>query len=392
MMRVLLVHNYYQQRGGEDQCFEDEIRVLTNHGIEVDCFSVHNDSIHERSKLSVALGTVWSRDSAVKIRDKIEAFQPDVMHAMNTFPLLSPSILRAAKKKQVAVVQEVANYRFACAGAFLFRDGAVCEQCLHSWMPLAAIRHRCYRNSLAGSVTLATSIFLHRMLQTWNRNVDVFLTPSETTRGKMMEFGIESSKIVIKPNALDLDPGFNAIHEDYLVFVGRLSPEKGLAVLLKAWRLNPHFPKLKIIGDGPDSHLVQSAAANDPRIEWLGKRPLVELLNTVGNASYLVMPSVWHEAFGRTTIEAFAKGTPVIGSRIGGTAEIITHGVNGFLCEPNDPKSLGDTVSHAISLSSQDLGNMRLSARNCFEEKYTAKANLQGLLAAYQTAISHAKK
>lgn len=391
-MRVLLVHNYYQQRGGEDQCFEDEIRVLTDHGIDVDCFSVHNDSIEGRNKLGVALGTVWSRESARLIRDRIDSFQPDVMHAMNTFPLLSSSVLRTAKKKRVAVVQEVANYRFACAGAFLFRDGAVCETCLHSWLPIAAIRHRCYRNSLAGSATLAATIFLHRILQTWNRNVDVFLTPSQTTRGKMVEFGIDSSKIVIKPNALDLDPGFHSHAEDYLVFVGRLSPEKGLSVLLKAWSLNPRLPKLKIIGDGPDAHLVQSASACDPRIEWLGKRPLVELLNIVGNASFLVMPSVWHEAFGRTTIEAFAKGTPVIGSRIGGTSEIIEHGVTGFLCEPNDPKSLADAVSAALSLSSQDVAKMRLAARACFEEHYTSEANLRGLLAAYQTAISRAKK
>ncbi len=391
-MRVLLVHNYYQQRGGEDQCFEDEIRVLTNHGIQVECFSVHNDSIQRRNKLGVALGTVWSRESARKIGARIDAFKPDVMHAMNTFPLLSPSILRAAQKRSVAVVQEVENYRFACAGAFLFRDGVVCEQCLHSWIPLAAIRHRCYRNSLAGSATLATSIFLHRILRTWNRYVDVFLTPSQTTRGKMIDFGIDSSKIVIKPNVLDVDPGFSETHEDYLVFVGRLSPEKGLSVLLKAWSMNPHFPKLKIIGDGPDAHLVQSAAAVDSRIEWLGKRPLAELLDTVGKASFLVMPSVWHEAFGRTTIEAFAKGTPVIGSRIGGTAEIITHGVNGLLCEPNNPQSLGDTVSNAISISPKDLVKMRLSARKCFEANYTSDANLQGLLSAYHTAIAQAKK
>lgn len=391
-MRVLLVHNYYQQRGGEDQCFEDEIRVLTDHGVKVDCLSVHNDSIHERNKVGVALGTVWSRESARMIRERIDAFQPDVMHAMNTFPLLSPSVLKAAKHKHVAVVQEVANYRFACAGAFLFRDGAVCEACLHSWLPLAAIRHRCYRNSLAGSATLATSIFLHRILKTWNRNVDVFLTPSQTTRGKMVEFGIDASKIVIKPNALDLDPGFTPHYEDYFVFVGRLSPEKGLGVLLKTWTLNPQFPKLKIIGDGPDSHLVQSASACDSRIEWLGKRPLAELLDTVGRASFLIMPSVWHEAFGRTTIEAFAKGTPVIGSRIGGTAEIISHGINGFLCEPNNPQSLGHAVTHALSLSSSDVAKMRLAARESFEKNYTAEANLHGLLSAYHTAISRVKK
>ncbi len=104
------------------------------------------------------------------------------------------------------------------------------------------------------------------------------------------------------------------------------------------------------------------------------------------------MPSVWHEAFGRTTIEAFAKGTPVIGSRIGGTAEIISHGINGFLCEPNNPQSLGHAVTHALSLSSSDVAKMRLAARESFEKNYTAEANLHGLLSAYHTAISRVKK
>ncbi|MFN7874912.1 MAG: hypothetical protein ACK5PB_06310 [Pirellula sp.] len=120
MIRVLLVHHYYQQRGGDDQCFEDEVQVLTNHGIEVACFSVHNESIHERSKLGVALGTVWSRDSAKTIRERIDSFQPDVMHAMNTFPLLSPSVLRAAKKRRVAVVQEVPTIGSLAQAHFCF--------------------------------------------------------------------------------------------------------------------------------------------------------------------------------------------------------------------------------------------------------------------------------
>lgn len=391
-MRVLLVHNYYQQRGGEDQCFEDEVRVLQEHGFSVETHSVHNDSIETKNKLSVALGTVWNREAARHIRGRINEFKPDILHAMNTFPLLSPSVLRVAKKRGVAVVQEVQNYRFACANAFLLRNGTVCETCLHALLPIAAVQHRCYRDSLAGSLTLASSIFVHKLLKTWNRNVDVFLTPSLTTRSKMVEFGIDPERIQVKPNTLNFDPGFQASHEDYFVFVGRLSPEKGLNTLLKAWQQNPSFPNLKIIGDGPEAGLAQAAAANDSRIEWLGKRPLLELLDLVGSASFLVMPSVWYEAFGRTTIEAFAKGTPVIGSRIGGTAEIISDGQTGFLFEPNNASDLSDSVRKALALPEESLANMRIAARRSFEENYTSQSNLKGLLAAYNTALSRSSK
>ncbi|XZE18976.1 glycosyltransferase [Pirellulaceae bacterium SH449] len=391
-MRILLVHNYYQQRGGEDQCFEDEVRVLQEHGVIVETHSVHNDSIEHKNKLSVALGTVWNREAARYIRSRIDAFQPDILHAMNTFPLLSPSVLRAAKKRGVAVVQEVQNYRFACANAFLLRNGTVCETCLHSHLPIAAVQHRCYRDNLAGSLTLASSIFIHKLLKTWNKNVDTFLTPSQTTRSKMVEFGIDPKRILIKPNTLNFDPGFQASNEDCFVFVGRLSPEKGLTTVLKAWQQNPCFPNLKVIGDGPEAGLAQAAAANDGRIEWLGKRPLTEVLDLVGKAKFLIMPSVWYEAFGRTTIEAFAKGTPVIGSRIGGTAEIITDEITGFLFEPNSSADLSQTIHKALTLTEDAVAQMRVAARHCFEENYTSRANLNGLLAAYDSALAHASK
>jgi glycosyltransferase involved in cell wall biosynthesis len=390
-MRILAVHNYYQQRGGEDQCFDDEVRVLRGNDHQVETLTIHNNRINNTSKLKVALGTIWSRSASAQIQQIIQSFRPDIVHAMNTFPLLSPSVLRTAKRLGVPVVQEVQNYRFTCAGAFLLRDGKVCETCLHSLLPIAAVRHRCYRGSLAGSLTLASSIAIHKQLGSWKRHADLFLCPSEITKQKLVEFGIPADRIFVKPNVLDFDPGVSDSWGDTLVFTGRLSPEKGLRTVLAAWEQDSSLPILHIIGDGPQADEIRDAAARDPRIVWLGKLPLEELLTIVGRAKFLVMPSVWYETFGRTTIEAFAKGTPVIGSRIGGTAEIITEGKNGFLFEAGNSLDLQRAIRQAMLRPTNEYALMRQTARTTFETKYTSQANYDGLMEAYHRAIHNAR-
>lgn len=386
-MKILAVHNYYQHRGGEDQCFEDEVEVLRAHGHEVMCHTVHNDSIEERSKVSVAVETLWNRTAYRKMSEVIETFRPDVMHAMNTFPLLSPSILYAAKKKRVPVIQEVQNYRMSCAGTYLLRDGAVCEVC-HRWpVAIPAMVHRCYRGSLAGSTVLASSMLLHRALRTWARVVDLFLCPSQITRTKLIESGLPADRIVVKPNVLNIDPGMGDGPQGFVVFVGRLSPEKGLSTLLEAWRQDQNLPIVKIIGDGPQAEMIRKAASNDSRIEWLGRMPMNELLDVVGRANCLVMPSLWYETFGRTTIEAFAKGTPVVGSRIGGTAEIITDNTTGWLFDPGNAMQLAEKVRAVMAMSMSQANAMRDATRAEFLRNYTSRNNYDMLMEAYRRVV-----
>ncbi len=386
-MKVLAVHNYYQQRGGEDQCFEDEVDVLRHHGHTVVTHTAHNDSIDQSSIWQVAKDTLWNAKEYKRMLSIIKVEKPDVMHAVNTFPLLSPSIFYAAHKLGVPVVHEIANYRLTCAGAYLLRDGKICEKCVGALVPASAIVHRCYRNSIGGSTTIASSIVLHRLMRTWHRVVDLFLSPSESCRRKLIEAGLPATKIHVKPNVLNFDPGMGTGPEPFVVFVGRLSPEKGLATLLKAWRDDPQLPVVKIIGDGPLTPLIQESQLSDRRIQALGRLPIESLVSEVGKATCLLMPSIWYEPFGRTTIEAFATGTPVIGSNIGGTAELISEGINGWLFPPNDVVAMTKKIHHAMNLPASEMQRCRMAARQTYLDQYTSKHNYGLLMDAYQRVI-----
>lgn len=382
-MRVLAAHNYYQQRGGEDQCFEDLVQTLQENGHEVFVHTVHNDCIGQRSRASVAVQAIWSRQASREMERAVRSFQPDVVHLMNTFPLLSPSIARTAKRLGVPVVFEIQNYRLACAAGVLLRDGVICQKCLGRTLPWPALQHRCYRDSLAGTLPLAIGIAVNRWFGLWSRYCDLFVCPSKTTRDKLVAAGVPASRLRIKPNALHYDPGSGSGAGNYVVFVGRLSPEKGLETLVKAWSSDWTLPELKIIGDGPMAVWLQDQTRQDSRIQWKGKMPLEQLLAVVGEAKFLVMPSIWYEPFGRTTIESLAKGTPVIGSRIGGTAEIISNYVDGYLFQPGDAVDLASTIRQGFRLSSAQQQKMRQAAREKFLNNYTTQANYLALSKLY---------
>jgi glycosyltransferase involved in cell wall biosynthesis len=386
MMRILAIHNYYQQRGGEDQCFEDEVNVLQSQGHDVHSLVVHNDSIEGRNRLAVAKQSIWNKASFDHVYSLTKEYKPDIVHVMNSFPLLSPSILFAAKKAGATVVHEVSNYRMFCANALMLRDGKVCDSCLGKRFALPAVLHRCYRDSLLGSATLAISSSMHRYWKTWEKAVDLFICPSSVARKILIQGGLPPERVEVKPNALNFDPGLGCGSTDAFVFVGRLSPEKGLRTLFEAWKSNPTFPKLKIIGEGPDAELVKQTAANDSRIQWLGKQTFERLLEIVGQSQALIMPSVWNETFGRTTIEAYAKGTPVIGSRIGGTVELIEEGQTGWLFEPGSSSDLAAKIRSCIQLDCQQRAHMRSAARTKFLQSYLPTNNYQSLMRCYALA------
>lgn len=382
-MRVLAAHNYYQQRGGEDQCFEDMVQALRENGHEVLTHTVHNDVIGQRSRTSVALQSIWNRQAAREMERLLRSFQPDVVHLMNTFPLLSPAVACAAKRLGFPVVFEIQNYRLACAAGVLLRKGAICEKCLGRSFPWSALQHRCYRDSLSGTLPLAIGIAVHRWLGFWTRYCDLFVCPSQTTRDKLVAAGLPEPRIRIKPNALHYDPGVGQGTGNYVAFVGRLSPEKGLETLIEAWNCDSSLPELKVIGNGPMADWLQSRIKHDTRIQWLGGMKLEQLLELVGEARFLVMPSIWYEPFGRTTIESLAKGTPVIGTRIGGTAEIVSDGVDGYLTKPGDAVELASTIRQGFRLSSAQIQCMRQAAREKFLQKFTTQANYQALSEIY---------
>jgi len=385
-MCVLLIHNRYRQPGGEDVVFESEKLLLERYGHKVITFTEDNAKLSKVNPLKIAVNAVWSREAQRKILKLIEEKKPNVVHFHNTFLRISPAAYYVVKKKGIPVVQTLHNYRVICPGSLLMRNGHVCENCLKKKVPWPGVIHGCWRNSKAGTALVVVMLVVHRLLRTWTEQVDVYITPTEFVRRKFIEGGLPAEKIVVKPNFVYPDPGIGEHKENFALFVGRLSAEKGVRTLLSAWRLLKDIP-LKIVGNGQLMTEVKERVERERfAVEVLGWRTREEVLALMRNASFLLFPSEWYETFGMTIIEAFACGLPVIASRLGAMAEIIEDGRTGLLFEPGNPEDLAAKVEWLLS-HPQELARMSKEARAEYEAKYTAERNYEMLMAIYHRAL-----
>jgi glycosyltransferase involved in cell wall biosynthesis len=387
---VLLVHNYYQQAGGEDQVFADEAKLLRERGHRVFQHSVHNSALEGMGRVELARKTVWNGAAYDEIRQIIRRDRPAVAHFHNTFPLLSPAVYQACRDEGVKVVQTLHNFRFFCPAATFFRDGHVCEDCMRTSTPWPAVVHACYRNNRAASAVSALMLTYHRLRRTYRDDVDVYLALTEFSRRKVIEGGLPADKVLVKPNFVSEDPGEGRGTGDYAVFVGRLAPEKGIVTLLKAWQSQRPPIRLKIVGDGPLRPLVEASVRECPDISYLGLQSLSQVHAIVGDAQMLVFCSEWYETFGRTIVEAFASGTPVVASAIGGVPELVQDGVTGRLFRLGDPTDLAAKVSEICRNDAESRQRMRRSCRKEFLDKFTAARNYPMLLRAYRCALGAA--
>lgn len=382
-MRILSVHNSYQIRGGEDESRRSEENLLRSHGHEVEVYEINNDLISNISPAKLALRTLWSQETYQDISHILKSNKCDLVHVQNFFPLISPSVFYAAQASHVPVIQTLRNYRLLCPNALFFRNGGVCEDCLGKAIPYPGVIHGCYRDNVAASAVTASMLVVHRLLKTWQHKINGYIALTEFARNKFIEAGFPDSKIHVKSNFVSPDPGVGEGLGGYALYVGRLSIEKGLDTLLKAWEILNYSIPLKIVGDGPLAEQVQAAAQASDKVEWLGRRPVTEVYDLMGNAEFLVFPSKWYETFGRVAVEAFAKGTPVIASEIGAIAEIVDSGKTGLLFEAGNPSDLASKVKDLLGSSSR-LSQMRHQARDEFTSKYTAHKNYERLIDIYR--------
>lgn len=390
-MKILVVHNKYQQAGGEDRVFSEEAALLEERGHSVARYCLDNDPASEMNRLALARKTIWNSASYRELRALIRWERPDVAHFHNTFLMVSPAGYYAARAEGVPVVQTLHNYRLLCPDALFFRDGGVCEDCVGKAVPWPGVMHKCYRGSRAASATVAAMLTVHRALRTWTEKVDVFVALTDFARRKFIEGGLPAEKIVVKPNFVHPDPGPGAGDVGYALFVGRLSPEKGVETLLSAWeRLGWRVP-LKVVGDGPLRERLVEVAGKRLGLEYLGFRSAEEVHSLMRGASLLVFPSEWYETFGRVAAEAFAAGTPVIAADIGAVAEIVEHGRTGLRFRPGDEEDLAAQVEEMLSDPAR-LSGMRRAARAEFESKYAAERNYEMLSGIYSSAMERAGK
>ena len=386
-MRILSIHNLYQIRGGEDESRETEERLLREKGHHVDVYEENNKRAPTLGKLQLAFRTIWSVESYKTVRNLLRKGNYDLIHVQNFFPLISPSVYYAAKAEGVPVVQTIRNYRLLCPNSQFFREGRVCEDCLGKFVPWPGVVHACYRDSRLTTAVVTAMLTVHRIIATWEKMVDVYITLTEFASQKLIQGGLPSNKIVVKPNFVLSDPGPGAGSGGYALFVGRLSREKGLDTVLGAWELLQQKIPLKIVGDGPLAEMVQEATLRIPEVEWLGRRPLSQVYELMGEAKFLIFSSEWYETFGRVAVEAFAKGTPVIAANIGAIAELVESGHTGLLFRPGDRQDLIRQIEWA-NTHPEELMQMRRKARAEFQAKYTPEENYRQLMRIYQNLVN----
>jgi len=385
MRTVLSAHNHYQQPGGEDQVFAAEAELLENNGHRVVRYEEHNSRIENRHAALAAMDALWSSKSARSFTELVQRYNPEVVHFHNTFPLISPAAYYAVQREGAAVVQTLHNFRLVCPGATLFREGEVCEECIEKKSLLPATQHGCYRGSRPATLAVAAMLTVHRAAGTWRRRVDAYIAPSEFARRKFIEGGLPASRIVVKPNFVSPDPGVGEGSGGYALFVGRLSAEKGIAVLVSAWRELSHIA-LVVAGDGP-----LAGTEWPPGVSWIGSQRRERILALMRDARVLIIPSLCYETGPLTLFEGFACGLPVIASNLGSMAERVTHQQTGLLFNPGDAADLARQVRWAFE-HPEAIETMRRAARREFEEKYTAETNYKMLIAIYEQAIKRGKE
>jgi glycosyltransferase involved in cell wall biosynthesis len=378
--RVLFVHNRYQHPGGEDAVVDAEVQLLRSRGHEVETYVRDNRDLNGMQPLDAFAQTVWSRRTWSEITRVIAAFRPDVVHAHNTFALVSSSACWAASRAGVPVVQTLHNFRLMCAQAMFLRGGEVCEDCLGR-LPWRAVTRRCYRGSSLHSAALASTLGVHRALGTYRDKVARYIALTEFCRSKFIDGGLPASRVSVKPNFAAIRPPAETPRARGL-YVGRLAAEKGIDTMIAAVERLPGVT-LDVIGAGPEQRKLEGR----PRFNVLGWLPQEETYARMRGASYLVMPSIWYENFPRTLIEAYGNGLPVIASHLGSLLELVDHGATGLLFQAGSADDLARNIAWAEAFPAK-MRLMGENARRQYEARYTPERNYDQLMAIYEDAIA----
>jgi glycosyltransferase involved in cell wall biosynthesis len=334
-MKVVIAHNRYSsaQPSGENTIVDLEMEQLAAAGVDVIPFQRSSDEIAAlplRRKVFLPVSPVYAGPAQRELRALLRAVRPDAVHLHNPYPLLSPWVVRTTHSCGVPVVQTVHNYRHVCVSGVFYRDGALCTDCANRAFPLPAVVHGCYRGSRAQSAAMATALTVHR--STW-RTVDRFIALTDAIATHLRESGIEADRIDVKPNSVP-DPGSPEPLGDGFLFLGRLVEEKGLGLLLEAWRQHPvgSLGPLRIVGDGPLRPSAEAAAGERPDVSYLGPADKAGVRAALRDSSVLLVPSVWHDVLPTVILEALAAGRPVLGTALGGIPYLV--GQAGWVVAP----------------------------------------------------------
>lgn len=391
-MKILFIHTkYLHSAGGEDTTVEAELELMQSYGHEVKLVQFDNATMGSGTfgKIQAGASSIYNFQSAKKVKEEIRAFKPDIIHVHNFFFTASPSVIIQAYKEKVPVIVTLHNFRLLCASALLLRDNKICELCINNDFPWHGVKYKCYHNSALQSAVVGGMSAVHKWIGTWRNKVDMFISPASFSRKKILQssLGVAANKIKVKHNFVK-DPGIGAPgkRKNYYLFVGRLSSEKGVDVLLKAWEnLKEH--RLVIAGDGPEKESLMAQYGHFENISFVGKISRQQVFELMQTCKALVFPSVCYEGLPLTIAEAFATGTPVIGSSLGAMQEMIIPEKNGLLFEPGNPQSLAGTVLLFEKYTQGENDEMYYNARNSYIEYYSPHKCYEQIMEIYNLVI-----
>lgn len=388
-MKILIAHNSYLQAGGEDTAVNAEIDLLREHGNEVLVYHRDNQEIEERSRFSTAIATLWSRQSAHELAILCRQFRPDIIHSHNTFPLISPSIYWFASGRRIPIVQTLHNFRLLCPQAMFLRNGKVCEDCLGK-APWRAVTRRCYHASIMQSALITQMLSTHRAVGTYQNRISAYIAMNHFCREKFIAGGLPADKIQVKPNFVVHSHAPNWAARSGGLFVGRLSEEKGILLLIDALRKGATMPEkigqssaIRVLGAGPLAQEVRHVFNQD----YLETKNPAEIFSLLHSSAFLIAPSTCYETFGLAAAEAFSCGVPVIASGHGGLAELVSDGVNGLLFKPGDAHDLAQKI-HWAQANPVRMLEMGQAAYQTYLSRYTPERNYQILMRIYQSVLA----
>ena len=391
-MKILQIHNHYQHRtGGEFVTAEMDKILLESNGHQVIRYIRNNDEIKTYTlinKIKLLFNSIWSQKAYNDIRKIIINEKPDILHMHNYSPLISPSAFYVAKKFNLGTVWTLNNYRLICVEGQFLRNNKVCELCLHK-SRIYSLIHGCYRKSRLASFIVFMVNFVHSIIGTWEKKVDIYLPLTEFGKKVFEKGGINKHKLVIKANVIYPEPVPRDQNDvkDYVLFLGQLSSKKGIENLVELWG-NIDF-KLIVAGDGPlRSELEEKTKVNNSNIEFIGAIDHKNALDYLRNAKFLVLPSLHNEGFPLVISEALALGVPIITSNSGPLPELVIDHYNGLLVKPGNKDDLFEKICYALN-NNNLLLKMGQNSRKLYEQSYSAKENYEILMSAYKKALNH---
>lgn len=390
-MNILQIHNFYKISGGECSVVMSERGMFDASCHEFVPFTVDSREIQVYAfgrKVLSFLQIPYNFENYNRLFRLLQTNLPDVAHVHNIFPLLSPSVYSVLKKYHLPVVQTVHNYRFLCPNGLFFINGQICEDCLHKGL-FSCVKKKCMHDSWATSAMYAAAVGLAWRTGNIPNNIDIFIALNRFGRDKLIQGGIPAEKIRICGNFIEHIADHPQAKADYVLYLGRLSSEKGLHTLFKAMQVLPPHVRLKVAGSGPLEPELKDFAARHlgGKVEFLGFVSGEEKTRLISHALCMVVPSEWYENFPISVVESLSLGTPVIASRMGGLPEMIEHQETGLLFTAGDAEDLAQQILTIYS-DRESTKAMSKAAIEAARVRFSKETHLRELMSIYEEAIS----